>query len=472
MGKSASAITPRIFNPSWHHCIVADSQDRGRKKRCGGYLDFQTVGKRAKSALPGAALSRAARTKTIANDPMNIDTIRRIDRLAGVPLCAVATVLVRVRDWLHWRAARPVRRILFVELSEMGTTVLAEPAMRKARQKLSAELFFVIFARNVGSLDLLGTFPAGNVFTISDDSIFTIARDTLAFLWWARKKRIDTVVDLELFSRFTALLSGLCGAHRRAGFYRFHCEGLYRGEMLTHRIVYNPHIHIAKNFIALINALLAAAPTVPYSKTSIGDDEIRAEIAPATAEARAQMLARIRLLSPFDPALHRLVLVNPNASELLPHRRWMPDRFAQLIRRILTAYDDVVVLITGAPEEREEAERLASANGPRSVSFAGHSRLAELPALYAHAVLMVTNDCGPAHFGAATGLPTIVLFGPETPKLYQPLGHSRVIYAGLACSPCVNVHNHRKTACTDNVCMQMISVDEVYAAVAEVLSAP
>jgi ADP-heptose:LPS heptosyltransferase len=264
----------------------------------------------------------------------------------------------------------------------------------------------------------------------------------------------------------------LCGADRRVGFYRFHQEGLYRGEMLTHRVSYNPHIHIAKNFIALIDALLAKTPTVPYAKTRIGDDEITAEIAPATAQARAAMLERIRRLAPFDPERHRLVLINPNASELLPHRRWMPERFAQLIGRILGAYDDVVVLITGAPEERAEAERLAAQNGDRSVSFAGHSALAELPALYANAAVMITNDSGPGHFAAAAGLPTIVLFGPETPKLYQPLGNSHAIYAGLACSPCVSAHNHRKTACTDNVCMQAIEVDEVYAAVAKVLATP
>jgi ADP-heptose:LPS heptosyltransferase len=150
----------------------------------------------------------------------------------------------------------------------------------------------------------------------------------------------------------------------------------------------------------------------------------------------------------------------------------MPERYAELIRRILTGYDDAVVMITGAPEERAQAEELARANGSRAVSFAGRSSLADLPALYAHAVLMVSNDSGPAHFSAACGLPTIVLFGPETPKLYQPLGASRAIYAGLACSPCVTAHNHRKTACTDNVCMQAIAVDEVYAAVAEVLAQP
>jgi ADP-heptose:LPS heptosyltransferase len=403
---------------------------------------------------------------------MKIDTMRRIDRLAGVPLCAVASGLLRLRNRLLGRPARPMQRILFVELSEMGTTVLADPAMRKARAKSSAELFFVIFTRNVGSLELLGSFPAENIFTISDKSIFGIAYGTLAFLRWTRRKKIDTVIDLELFSRFTALLTGLCGADHRVGFHRFHQEGLYRGEMLTHRVAYNPHIHIAKNFIALIDALFASAPEVPYSKTVIGDDEITAAIAPASDQARTLLLARIAALVPFDATKHRLVLINPNASELLPHRRWMPDRFEQLIRRILAAHDDVFVLITGAPNERAEAERLAGANGPRCVSFAGHSMLSELPALYSHAALMVSNDSGPAHFAAASGLPTIVLFGPETPKLYQPLGRSHAIYAGLACSPCVSAHNHRKTACTDNVCMQAITVDQVFAAVDDLLSAP
>jgi ADP-heptose:LPS heptosyltransferase len=401
---------------------------------------------------------------------MNIDTMRRIDRLAGVPLCAIATLLIRLRDWLHARTVRPVRRVLFVELSEMGSTVLASPAMRKARAQLSAELYFVIFKRNVGSLQLVGTVSPDNIFTISDASIFTLARDTLAFLLWTRRNSIDTVVDLELFSRFTALLTGFAGADRRVGFYRFHQEGLYRGEMLTHRVTYNPHIHVAKNFIALIDALLAPKPTVPYAKTVIGDDQTHVEIVQASARARGDVLERIRSLAPFDPGQNRLVLINPNASELLPHRRWMPDRYAELIRRILAGYNDVVVLITGAPDEREAAERLAAQSAPRAASFAGHSSLIELPALYAHATLMVSNDSGPAHFSAAVGLPTIVLFGPETPKLYQPLGNSRAIYAGLACSPCVTAHNHRKTACTDNVCMQAISVDEVYAAVAETLS--
>ena len=401
---------------------------------------------------------------------MKVDTMRWIDRCVGAPLCALVTPLVRL--WHIARAWPPqtAPRLLFVELSEMGSAILAEPAMRKARDRLGAELFFVIFRRNVGSLDLVGTISPANIFTIRDTSLFHLAWDSLAFLIWTRRKGIDTVVDLELFSRFTALLVGLSGASRRVGFYRFHNEGLYRGEMLTHRVAYNPHIHIAKNFVALVDALLAAAPTVPYSKTLIDDNQIDPPVIRPAAAARETVLARVRQLTGFDPAMQRLVLINPNASELLPHRRWMPDRYGELIRRVTASHSDVIVLITGASEEQAEAETLAAACGARCFSFAGKTTLVELPALYSHAAAMVSNDSGPAHFAAATRLPTIVLFGPETPRLYQPLGTSQAIYAGLACSPCVSAHNHRKTACDDNVCMRAIGVEQVYAALAELLA--
>jgi ADP-heptose:LPS heptosyltransferase len=401
---------------------------------------------------------------------MKVDTMRRIDRLAGVPLCAVATLMLRVASWFRRSEARPVRRLLMIELSEMGTTILAAPAMKKAREELKAELYFAIFRKNVGSLDLLGTFPRANVFTIRDTSIVTLFVDTFRFLLWTRRTGIDTVLDLELFSRFTALLTGFSGADRRVGFYRFHNEGLYRGEMLTHRVAYNPHIHIAQNLIALVNALIVREPQVPYSKTPVIESDLTVSLPAPSEREREVMRQRINDLAGIDPAGHRIVLINPNASELLPHRRWMPARYAELIRRILSQHQNTLVLITGAPAERPEAEMLAKQCGARCVSLAGHTALSELPALYSLSELMVTNDSGPSHFAAASGLRTIVLFGPETPKLYQPLGPSRAIYAGLACSPCVSASNHRKTACTDNVCMQAISIDQVFTAVTEELA--
>jgi len=399
--------------------------------------------------------------------------MRRIDRAVGVPLCFLATGFLKIWWRLRRGPPRPIRRILFIELSEMGSVILADPAIRKARERIGAENYFVIFAQNADSLAITGTIERRNVFTIETSSLWRLAMDTLAFLIWTRRNAIDTVVDLELFSRFTGLLTGLSGADRRVGFYRFYNEGLYRGEMLTHRVSYNPNIHMAKNFIAMVDALLSKAPTVPYSKTIIGDEELTLCVRPVSAPARDKVKAQIKaLFSKRDTSRLRLVLINPLASNMLPQRRWMPERFAELIRRILAANDDVLVLITGAPDERAEAEKLAAlCASDHCIAFAGHTTLTDLPALYALASVMVSNDSGPAHFAAASGLPTIVLFGPETPNLYRPLGNTTVIYAGLACSPCVSASNHRKSACTDNVCMRTISVEQVFRAVDTVLSA-
>jgi ADP-heptose:LPS heptosyltransferase len=402
---------------------------------------------------------------TNAPDPgssMNVDTMRAIDRWIGVPSCFVLTQIHRLFG-RRPDATQSAHRILFIELSEMGSTILADPAMRKAQQRIGSELYFVIFERNVGSLGFLKTVPDANIFTIRDHSIPALFMDTLGLLRWTRQRGIDTVVDLELFSRFTALLTGLSGARNRIGFYRFNNEGLYRGELLTHRVAYNPHIHIAKNFIALINALLSPVPEWPYSKTAIADSEVRI-FKPAADEAAAEdMRRRVTAVFPeYNPVCHRLVLFNCNASDLLPQRRWPPENFAALARQVVEQWDDVVILLTGAPSEAAEAEKLLSRIDHHRVrSFAGKAELRELAALYAIAELMVTNDSGPSHFSAVTDLRTIVLFGPETPALYGSLGNSDAVFAGLACSPCVSAANHRKTPCRDPVCMKAISPESV-----------
>jgi len=142
------------------------------------------------------------------------------------------------------------------------------------------------------------------------------------------------------------------------------------------------------------------------------------------------------------------------------------NNYAELIKRILELNRQFLVLITGSPEERTEAASLIESIGSeRCINFAGGVKFLQLPILYSISEFMVSNDSGPGHFSSITDMPTFVLFGPETPKLYGSLGNSTPIYAGLACSPCVSASNHRKTACKDNVCMQAISTDMVIEAV-------
>jgi len=396
---------------------------------------------------------------------MNIDVVRILDYYVGVPLCLFATVVKKIAGIFSVRRqGRTPARILFIELSEMGSVILADPAMSKIKKILNAELFFVIFQKNSCSLELLNTIPKDNVFIIADATVFQVAVGAVKFLFWARKKQIDTVVDLELFSRFTALLTGFSGAENRVGFHAFYNEGLYRGDFLTHKVAYNPHQHIAKNFIALVNALLSERLEVPYSKTLIPDSEISLRKAVIREDARQVMKQKVASLCQlYDPGRHRLVIFNCNASDMIPLRRWPQEYYLTLAKRILGSDQQVIILLTGSQAERADKVAMVEAvNSARCINFAGETNLADLPVLYSISDFMLTNDSGPAHFAAVTEMPVYVLFGPETPKIYGPLGRMTPIYAGIACSPCVAAANHRKSVCTDNVCLQIISPADVF----------
>lgn len=400
---------------------------------------------------------------------ISVNTMRAIDHWVGVPLCALASPVVALMDGvknIFARSPEAPRKLLFIELSEMGSAILVDPAMRNAQAR-GAELFFLIFKSNRASLTLLNTVKPENIFTIDSSSLGGLIKDTLKFLLLARKHRIDTVIDLELFSRFTALLTGLCGARRRVGYHIFHGEGLWRGFMLTRKVHYNPHIHITKNFLSLIHAAFAKEIEVPFSKIQIADSEVRLEQAVIDPVVLSKVRERIEKLSAtfgiaFKQGEQRLILVNPNASDLLPQRRWAQQRFSELIQGLNQRYPNDLILITGSPAEFAYVEKVrAVANVKNALNFAGQVSFAELPPLYTLSDVMVTNDSGPGHFSAVTPLRTVVLFGPETPALYGSIGKSIAITANLACSPCVSAANHRKTPCHDNVCMQAITVAQV-----------
>ena len=404
---------------------------------------------------------------------MNVDTMRAVDHYAGVPLTFLGTLLDKtLRLFTGAKRTRP-KNVLLIELSEMGSAIIVDPAMRKLQANIDGELHFVIFSKNKVSLQLLGTVREENIFTIDESGMVPLALSTLKFFKWCRERNIDSVIDLELFSRFTALLTGFSGAKNRVGFHSFHNEGLYRGDFLTHKVAYNPHQHIAKNFVAMVDALLSEEEQLPYTKRVIGDDEIRIAKTEVSDEEKEAVRRAIREKYPdFDPRKHPVVLVNSNASDLLPQRRWDRKNYCEVIKKILAYNENVLILLTGAPSEHDGAQALADCVGDaRCVNFAGGVKFLQLPHLYSVSAFMLTNDSGPAHFASITDMHTFVIFGPETPALYGSLGPSTPIFAGMACSPCVSAANHRKTPCTDNRCIQVITPEWVFGVIKPKLDA-
>lgn len=408
---------------------------------------------------------------------MRATTIRFLDYWLGIPACLFLTGLRRLARIAAPRqgAARP-RRILFLKFIEQGATVLAQDAIRRGTSAVGRDhLFFCVFESNRAILDLLGTVPAGNIISIRDKQFVTFAIDFVRAAWTIRARGVDTVIDMEFFSRASAIFSFLTGAAIRVGLHRFTGELPYRGDLMTHRVQYLPHLHISLQYSVLVEAAFHDPNEVPMLKLSpftkaTGDQPLADTAPPPQFVPPPAELQRMReRIGAADAS--PIVVLNPNASDLLPLRKWQTSRFVALAQRIHAAYPNALIVITGAPSERAAAEAVCrDINAARTVSVAGQTTLPELLALYTIADVLVTNDSGPGHFASLTPVHAIVMFGPETPRLFGPLAPSTtVIWKQLACSPCVSVFNHRLSPCRNNVCMQLITVDEVFEAVASAI---
>ncbi len=393
---------------------------------------------------------------------MKVDTMRFIDKWVGIPLTFLFSLLFGLLDVVfRGKDKRPdIRRTLLIELSEMGSALLVDPAMQKLKKEGKAELFFAIFKDNYKSLKILNTIKDDNIFSMRSDTFYHLTLDILKFIIWCRSKKITCVIDLELFSRFTALLSGLTGAKTRIGFATHHDEGMYRGNIINYPVRYNAHVHISINFLSLINTALGFHDN-PYATTAVTQDELKLKQVKIEQVTAGEVKEKIKTLYPTFKQ-EKLVLLNANASDLLPQRRWLPEYFVAVGRKLLDTYANILIVATGAPNERDYVEDVVTAiNHERCVNSAGIFEFEELVPLYSLATTMLTNDSGPAHFASVTPLKVFVIFGPETPALYGPLGNAESIYLGLPCSPCVSAANHRKTTCLTRPCITGISPEMV-----------
>jgi len=402
--------------------------------------------------------------------------MRRIDRWVGIPACALLSSIRFIRDRLVKRPVPtgPAGKILFIKLAEQGATVLAYRAIRRAAEMAGAEnVYFLAFEENREILDLLGLIPPENVLTVRSNHLAAFLLDIVSNLYKIRRLHIDACVDFDFFARYSALLAYLTGAVRRVGLHRFASEGPYRGDLLTHRLQHNPYLHAAPTFLMMVEALEADPAETPMLKSV----PPAADFGPPLFRPAEGDLRRVRELL-NDPAGrpkgNPILLLNPNASDMLPLRKWPSHRFVELGQMIAAHYPEAALVITGTTGEREAAGEIMSAIGSsRAVNLAGRTTLRDLVTLYSLADVLVTNDSGPSHFASLTEIHNIALFGPETPAFFGPVGdNAHVIWAGLACSPCVSVLNHRKSPCRNNVCMQAISVDQVFGMVREILSGP
>jgi heptosyltransferase-3 len=212
----------------------------------------------------------------------------------------------------------------------------------------------------------------------------------------------------------------------------------------------------------------------------LGATPRRAVIAP-TPTAHPERIAQ--LLAPLNGASFAVIHAYPK----FRYKMWRPEAWVELSQWLLAR--QIGVVFTGGPDGDEVAyvQAITRQLSGAMVDLAGSLRLAETAAVIRQSCLFVGPDTVVTHIAAATGAPTIALFGPSNPVKWGPWpkdwnhdaspwpwrgggrqGNVIMIQGPGDCVPC-RLEGCDRHIDSDSDCLQNIGVATVIAAVETLL---
>jgi lipopolysaccharide heptosyltransferase II len=242
------------------------------------------------------------------------------------------------------------------------------------------------------------------------------------------------------------MMTALANIPRRVGF-----ANLKSGWLLTHRVrAPQAPLHKAQTYLRLL---------APFGTV---ESPGRYEFYLSQAE-RTQAAAWLR--EQGMPDGKPMVILHPGAN--WTHKRWSPERFAELANR-LSQERPLSLIVTGGPDDLPLVQAIRSRLTQRPIVLAGAASFRQLAARLERADLVVSNDTGVLHVASALNRPIVGLYGPTSPTLTGPLGdpeRTALIHHPGCCPevPCYDPHHPGYPG------MDAILVDEVYAAAVTLL---
>ncbi len=245
-----------------------------------------------------------------------------------------------------------------------------------------------------------------------------------------------------------ALLTAVAGVPRRYGY-----PTDARWLLLTDRVVQTANVrrrHQVEYYLELLRPMgFPILPQAPALYTTAQEDR--------DATARLESLGASR----GQP----IIGLNPG-STYGTAKRWLPQRYAEVVERLAREHNAHVLIFGGRGEEPLGDDIARMLTVPHTV-LSGRTTVRELMALLKQCRLLLTNDAGPMHIAGALGVPVVAVFGPTNPQTTGPFGTDyELVRQPVECSPCL-----LRECPIDHRCMLKIQSQEVYEAAVRQLSA-
>ncbi len=337
-------------------------------------------------------------------------------------------------------------RVLIIQTAYLGDVVLSLPLVDELRANLTE--FSLDYLAIPSVMNILENYPGiDRVITYDKHKSEKGFRAFFRKAHFLKNQHYDLVL-LPHRSYRSASLAKWAGIPVRIGFNRSWASFLY-----THVIPYEENLHEVNRNLSLLQPLGILLKKKAGLHLAISPEDVK-------------RVDAIWQNSNFEKD-RACVAIAPGS--VWATKRWLPDRFAQLIWELIA--EGVQVALIGGPDDEPLGRELETSASKNIANFIGKLTPRESAEAIRRCDVLVSNDSAPVHLASAVGTKVVEIFGPTIPGFgFTPFGVShKLVEKELNCRPCGD-HGANKCPLGTFGCMKSISVDEVYRAVKELLN--
>jgi ADP-heptose:LPS heptosyltransferase len=324
---------------------------------------------------------------------------------------------------------RVPQRILVIKPDHLGDLLLLTPALRHLRRSFPAAHITLMIGpwslaavRGNSDIDCTLTCDFPGFTRRPKRGLLQPYALLLRTALLVRAGRYDTAIIARDDHWWGAALTLLAHIPRRLG---YAAPDVY--PLLSDALPYDPAEHVTKQALALVEYLVAPGRQPSKLPANI------LQVAPILLEDRswAALWLEAHGIVPDRP----LVAIHPGAGGMA--KLWIGARWTSVTNALLA--EGRQVIMTGGAEESLLVRRICAGVVGTVHTIIGEATLGQLAAIFERCDLVVGVDSGPLHLAAATGVRTVVLFGPGDHRRFGPWGppeRHRVVRSDFWCSPC------------------------------------
>jgi len=314
-----------------------------------------------------------------------------------------------------------IRKILLIQLGDIGDVVWTTPSIRAVKESIPEASVSLLVKDGFGSL--LAADPIiSRIFEVRSypGGLLSRAAVQWAFLKAIRTEHYDLAVDLRLGDR-GAWMSFLSGAPLRVTMHHPGGVPWWRKFFFTHAAIsadLPPQQGAAEQSLRFLRVLGIDTK-----------DKIPRLFVPDDIHKQVREILAAEKIPP-----HSWVTVNPYSR--WSYKEWTDKGWIDVFEWLWNDFK-LPVLIVGSAEEHSKAEDLIRKCTGKVFNVAGKTNLAQLAGLLSQSLLHIGVDSAAPHIAAATGTPTVTIYGPSSWFDWAPPGDSnRIVLPAMDCVPC------------------------------------